>query len=342
MNRKFAAIIVLSLACAVRLSAQVENRELKSGKKRIGSIVLMPLNVSLSRMTMKGSEPMIDEAREAELPLSLEVEAVLRDLGYRLDMETLAPEAIGKDPEQRYALDDVQKRFDTELELMHRESKGVRKGRFTLGDEVLKLPLSDKVDALLFVRARAQMLTGNKKAFGALVAGPSNDTTAMDFGLVDAKSGEVLYFGKFKMPANLLWDSTEISAGIAKAFSNLPKTGSPLASVLRDVAPSNSSSDLPIRRIRLSNTAVKGLLVQKVNPEYPGIALASHTDGDVSMWIVIDRNGHVADVAGITGPVQLIPAATAAVRKWRYRPLTVRGQVYEVETPVTESFRLEP
>ena len=371
MRRKLALAITLMLACVTSLPGRAGHRDPKSSKKPIRSVVLMPLRINLTRMSMKGAESMMDEARDTELPLALEVEAALGDLGYRLDKRSLSTETLAKDADERYAVDDLQKKFDSELQLMRKKSKDVRKGRFTLGDEVAKLPLSDTVDALLFVRARAQLLTENKKAFGTFVAGARNDSTVMDFGLVDAKSGDVVYFGKSSVAADLTQDSEEIASGITKALANLPKAGAaslpaqplpaqqemppstadapttsavesgtppenPAASLVSTNAPASAT---PPRRIRLSHVALKNLLIQQVAPEYPGVAAASHIEGEVVMRVVIDRSGQIADATALSGPVQLIPAATKAVKQWRYRPLTVNGQALEVETQIVITFK---
>jgi len=372
MRGKATVVITLILACVVSLAAQVEHRDLKSGKKRIRLVVLAPIQVNLTKMSMKGAESMMDEARNMELPLTLEIEAAMQGLGYTLDVETLSHEALAKDSDQRYAVDDLQKKFDAELQLMHRKSKGVRKGRFSLGDEVAKLPLNDQVDALLFVRAHGQVLTENKKAFGTFVAGSRSDFAVMDFGLVDARTGDVLYFARSKMVASLVQDSEEVAAGIAGAFADLPKIspstfGASSLPVRQDppastadaspttamesgkpaesMAPVSSSADVPesglqARRLRLSHVVLKSMLIRQVAPKYPGIASSNFVHGDVVMRVVIDRNGEVAEVVVVSGPVQLIPAATSAVKQWRYRPFTAKGQIFEVETQIVITFKI--
>lgn len=359
-------MITLALACSASLPAQVQHRDLKSGRKQIRSLVLMPIQVHLTRVSLKGAEPMNQEARDTELPLTLEIEAVLRDLGYQLDVGSLSNETLAKDADQRYTVDDLQKKFDAELQLMHRKSKGVRRGRFTLGDDVVKLPLRDSVDALLFVRARGQVLTGNKRAFDALAPSLTNDTTLMDFGLVDARTGDVLYFAKSKMSADIQQDSEEVAAGIARAFMDLPKITSsspPVGQIAPPAAadgpvaateagkthdpttPALPSANAPAsgmqaRRLRLSHVVLKGMLIRQVAPEYPEIASMNHVEGEVVMRVVIDRNGQVGETAVVSGPAQLIPAATSAVKQWRYRPFTVNGQVFEVETQIVATFKI--
>jgi TonB family protein len=321
--------------------------------------------MQITRLGMKGPEPMMEESREAELPLTLEIGAVLGELGYKLDRGPLSQATLGKDADLRYDVDDLQKRFDSELQQILRKSKDVRKGRFTLGDEVGKLSLSRDVDALLFVRVRAQVLTNNKKAFGQFVAGSKNDTALMDFGIVDARTGHVLYFAKSNMLADIRQDSEETADSIKRAFRNLPpasplsqdwqnspsstadisateavqagKPPEPAASLTSSSAPDLGSQP---RRLRVSLGVLKGMLIKKVPPEYPGIASANHIQGQVMLGVVIGTDGRVTELTVLSGPVQLRYAATHAVQQWRYRPFTLDGQAYEVETQVAINFAM--
>ena len=339
--RKLRVGFGLWLALAAVLPAQVMHRDLNDGKKKIRSIVLMPVVVNLIRISMKGAEPMNQESRNHELPLALEIEAALQERGYRLDRKALSREALAKDPEERYAVDDLQKRFDAELDLIRHKSKDVRKGRFGIGDNVARLPLKDDVDALLFVRARGQILTGNKKAFRSVVAGVNGDATVLNFGIVDARTGEMLYFSKSKLRVAMTGQPDDIAEGIAKAFARLPQghTAVPAATAVPDVASAADSAG-PVGRIVLSQKVVERHLAKYVRPEYPGVATMNGVEGDVILHYVIDRNGRVSQTMGVLGPVQLNPAATSAVMQWRYRPFVIDGQVYEVEAQTTLSFRL--
>ena len=351
MITRVAIAIILTLG-SMPMYAAKEGHAPGSGKKQIHSIVLMPIEVSLTKVSMKGAESMMEEASDAQLPLTLELQAALHDLGYQLDFQALATDVVARNSEERYTVDDLQKKFDAQLSVMRHKSKDIRKGRFTLTDEVLQLPLSESVDALLFVRVHGQVLTQNRKAFGTFVAGPRNDFVLLEFSLVDAKNGEVLFLARASVLASLSQDPEEVATGIARAFAGLPKVAPPLqvtpksneaflqdASLEKETAADQSA---PIRRLPLSHVVVKSLLVKKVAPKYPGIAISSHVHGDVVLRIVIDRMGKVSEVKVESGAVQLIPAATTAVKQWRYRPLTLNGQIFEVETQITETFQMDP
>jgi len=223
MRRPVSAVLTLILVCCISALAQFEHPDLKSGKKRVQSLLLMPVQVQLTKSSMKGAEPMMEESRQTERDLTPVIVNVLQELGYKLDQDSLSPAALEKDPDLRYTVDDLQKKFDNELERMNRKAKDVRKGRFTLGDEIAKLPAGEGMDALLFVRATGQVLTGGKKAFGVLVTGAVNDTAFMRFGVVDAKTGDVLYFARPTVLRNIAKDPEKTSGAVKKSFKNFAK-----------------------------------------------------------------------------------------------------------------------
>ena len=74
-----------------------------------------------------------------------------------------------------------------------KKRKDVKKGRFSLGDEVLNLNLDKSADAIVFIRGQGQKLTKGKTAFTLLVGGlPAY--LQLTIGVVDAHTGEVLVF----------------------------------------------------------------------------------------------------------------------------------------------------
>lgn len=121
-------VLIAALVCTTSLLAQSVRPDVESGKRKIGSLVLMPVQVSMTKLGMKGPEAMAEESQDAEIPLALEIAAALRDSGYDLDQATFSHRAMAKDDELHYIVDDVQKRFDRELQQMERKSKDVKEG----------------------------------------------------------------------------------------------------------------------------------------------------------------------------------------------------------------------
>ncbi len=220
MRKVFLSILVLA---AVTAWGQFEHPDFKSGKKHINSVVLMPVQADITRVSMKGPEPMVEESRRVEKELTPVISQVLKKLGCSVNDSAATAEALGNDPELKYVIDDLQKQFDATMGQMVKKSKDVRKGRFSLGDSVTKLPAGENVDAILFVRASGQVLTGGKKAFGLLIGGPAYDMVGIDVGVVDSKSGDVLYFAKPFMLKNLAKDPADARSGIEKSFKNFVK-----------------------------------------------------------------------------------------------------------------------
>lgn len=81
-------------------------------------------------------------------------------------------------------------------------------------------------------------------------------------------------------------------------------------------------------------------LLSKVEPEYPLVAKTSRVQGTVRIDAVIDQQGNVVRAHAVGGPGLLIPAALAAVDKWKYAPTYLNGQPISVAMQVTVDFRL--
>lgn len=94
------------------------------------------------------------------------------------------------------------------------------------------------------------------------------------------------------------------------------------------------------QHIRLSQAVMEGALVHRVEPEYPMIARAKNVQGTVILEMNIGEDGRVADLKALCGPPELIPAALAAVRQWRYRPYIYEGKPVAVETTVKVRFHM--
>jgi protein TonB len=110
-----------------------------------------------------------------------------------------------------------------------------------------------------------------------------------------------------------------------------------LAATSHNAAPVAAS--IHPQRIRLSSIN-EGLLVHKVTPAYPKLAIAAHQQGSVILQATIGRDGTIENLHAISGPALLISAAIEAVKQWRYRPYLLNNQPVEVETQITVNFNL--
>ena len=94
------------------------------------------------------------------------------------------------------------------------------------------------------------------------------------------------------------------------------------------------------QRIRISAGVTRGLLIQRVEPTYPTLARSARVQGDVVLSAVISTSGSIENLQLVSGHPMLVPAAIAAVKKWRYKPYLLNGQPVEVETTITVIFTL--
>jgi TonB family protein len=98
----------------------------------------------------------------------------------------------------------------------------------------------------------------------------------------------------------------------------------------------------PAIRVRVSSGVVAGNIAYKVNPKYPEDAKRAHIEGAVVLHVIINKAGEPTELALISGPPELAPAAIEAVRQWRYQPYKLNGEPVEVETTLQINFTLLP
>lgn len=124
-------------------------------------------------------------------------------------------------------------------------------------------------------------------------------------------------------------------------WSNLPYSGAGSPD-----SPFNGQSNIkvvqqspqPLKPV--SSTVMEGMIVYKVPPAYPSIAIATGTSGTVVLQATISKNGKIEGLRVVSGPTLLQQAAIDAVKQWRYRPYLLNGEPIEVETTVTVIFKL--
>jgi TonB family protein len=92
--------------------------------------------------------------------------------------------------------------------------------------------------------------------------------------------------------------------------------------------------------IRVDPMEQQRRLLISVAPIYPDVAQLAGIEGDVTLRILVTRDGTVGDVSPIAGPPVLARAGMRAVEQWRYLPARVQGYPVDVVTTVTLAFRL--
>ena len=94
------------------------------------------------------------------------------------------------------------------------------------------------------------------------------------------------------------------------------------------------------QRVRVSQGVSAGLLVRKVNPNYPPLARQARIQGQVLLQAEISKDGSIQNLRLISGHPMLAPAAIEAVKQWKYKPYLLNGEPVEVETQVQVNFTL--
>ena len=89
------------------------------------------------------------------------------------------------------------------------------------------------------------------------------------------------------------------------------------------------------------NGYVVAHLVQQVTPAYPSEAERARIEGTVRMIATIGTDGTVSELKVLSGPPVLVPAAIAAVKQWRYRPVVKNGCPVTANTKVAVRFSLK-
>jgi len=94
------------------------------------------------------------------------------------------------------------------------------------------------------------------------------------------------------------------------------------------------------QRVRVSQGVSQGLLIRKIQPNYPPLARQARIQGQVLLQAQISKQGTIENLQLISGHPMLAPAAIEAVKQWRYKPYFLNGEPVEVETQITVIFSL--
>jgi TonB family protein len=82
-----------------------------------------------------------------------------------------------------------------------------------------------------------------------------------------------------------------------------------------------------------------GLLIHKVDPDYPAQALPQHLEGPVVLQAWIGKDGSVLDLKLVRGYFLLGRAAFDAVKQWRFKPYNQNGKTIDFQTNITVTFK---
>ncbi|HEX3741046.1 MAG TPA: TonB family protein [Terriglobales bacterium] len=92
--------------------------------------------------------------------------------------------------------------------------------------------------------------------------------------------------------------------------------------------------------LQVSEGVIQGLLIKKVAPAYPPVALQLRKQGDVHLLATVSKTGSITQMKVLSGESMLAKAAMDAVRQWKYRPFLLNAEPVEVQTQITIKFKL--
>jgi len=191
----FGTFVLVSANCA---SGAVINQKLAAGEKTIQNVCLMPIEAEWAKVGIKGTEGMTKEAEAWTTRMRDVVVKAISGQGVEVASETYTPVELQANEKLREVLLQLQQKYDSVAAQLNKKPNDIKKGRYSLGDEVTLLPCAAKADALVFTHSQGHILTGGKKAFGVLVAGASRSTAELRLTMVDAKSGEALAYTRIR------------------------------------------------------------------------------------------------------------------------------------------------
>jgi TonB family protein len=82
-------------------------------------------------------------------------------------------------------------------------------------------------------------------------------------------------------------------------------------------------------------------VIYRVEPVYPGAAVAANVEGTVILEAIVDREGRVESVRVLRSVPILERPAVEAVKQWRYSPVLLNGKPEKFVLTVVLTFKLE-
>ena len=174
------------------------NAKLASKQVTIHKAVLLPALVEFEKISVKGPEGGVSKGEQIAGSFYSVVSKELSARGVEV-FPSLAD--LTKDDATRYAVADLQARYDSVAVQLRKKPDLIIKGRLTLGDRVEKFELAADggADALVFVRGAGLVQTTARKAVSAVTFNWFGVVREFhgELAFVDAKTGEVLAFVRF-------------------------------------------------------------------------------------------------------------------------------------------------
>jgi hypothetical protein len=221
--RSIVLVLLLIVSGSQQVNAQFIHPKIKSKETTIRTVVVLPAKVNVVRDSMKGPEGMAAESDELSMRVEKMVAEVLSQQKHVTTVPTTAPAAsTDGDAQQKYNVADFQNKFDELLPKIMKKRSDVKKGRFSMGDEVLNLNLEKGTDAVVFIRGQGKKLTSGKTAMRWLVGGVVPAFLQLQIGIVDARNGEVLLYTDPHFTGDPTTAVNRLRKALENGFKKLP------------------------------------------------------------------------------------------------------------------------
>ncbi len=77
------------------------------------------------------------------------------------------------------------------------------------------------------------------------------------------------------------------------------------------------------------------MLIRRIEPRYPALAIQAHREGRVELRAIIGTDGTIQSLQVVSGDPLFLISAREAVQQWRYKPTYLNGQAVEIDTFIT-------
>ena len=99
--------------------------------------------------------------------------------------------------------------------------------------------------------------------------------------------------------------------------------------------PPQPAVETPTRPRVIKTQLDPAMLIHRVEPVYPPLAIQTHREGRVELRAIIGTDGTIQSLQVVSGDPLFLMSAREAVEQWRYRPTYLNGQAVEIDTFIT-------
>lgn len=188
-------LLPIVLVCGVAPAWSAISTHLDPKASGIRTVCVLPPEAQLNRIGFKGAEPLLNESEQWATHLRDTMQQSVIAAGGEIEGD-LSRSALESDEDLRESVRRLLQKYEGIAVQMQKKPGEVKKGRYTLGDEVALLPCSARADSLLFISAKGLLQTGGKKAAALLVGGITGIMLIQArydiwIAVVDARTGNV-------------------------------------------------------------------------------------------------------------------------------------------------------